>query len=62
MLLDNKSKNDDSEFYNVYDFIRNYTEHGNLDIVSDFFTVHALALFNEVVNNPEKFRLIDDNR
>jgi hypothetical protein len=61
MLLDNKTKSDDNEYYKVYDFIKNYAENGNLDIVSGFFTVHALALFKDEVNSPEKFRLILGN-
>ena len=61
MLLDNKTKTEDSEFFKVFDYIKNYTEKGGLDIVTGFFSVHALALMNEEVNQAEKFRLILGN-
>lgn len=61
MLLDNKTRSDDNEYFKVYDFIKNYTENGTLDIVSGFFTTHALALFKDEINSPEKFRLILGN-
>jgi len=61
MLLDNKTKTEDSEFYKVFDYIKNYTEKGGLDIVTGFFSVHALALMSDDVNQAEKFRLILGN-
>lgn len=61
MLLDNRNKTEDSEFYKVFDFIKNYTEKGTLEIVTGFFSIYALALMNEEVNQPEKFRLILGN-
>ena len=61
MLLDNKTKTDDSEFYKVFDFIKNYTENGGLDIVTGFFSIYALALMKDDVNQAEKFRLILGN-
>lgn len=61
MLLDNKTKTEDSEFYKVFDFIKNYTENGGLDIVTGFFSIYALALMKDDVNQAEKFRLILGN-
>lgn len=37
MLLDNKTKTEDSDHYKVFDFIKNYTESGGLDLVTGFF-------------------------
>lgn len=61
MLLDNKTKTEDSTYYKVFDFIKNYTENGALDLVTGFFSVNALALMNDEVNKAEKFRLILGN-
>jgi hypothetical protein len=61
MLLDNKTKTEDSEFYKVFDYIKNYTENGGLDVVTGFFSVHALALMKDEVKQAEKFRLILGN-
>ena len=61
MLLDNKTKTEDSEFYKVFDYIKNYTEKGGLDIVTGFFSVYALALMKNDVNQAEKFRMILGN-
>ncbi len=61
MLLDNKTQATDIEHYKVYDFIKNYTENGSLDLVTGFFSVNALALMLDEVNQAEKFRLILGN-
>lgn len=61
MLLDNKTKTEDSEFFKVFDYIKNYTEKGGLDIVTGFFSIHALALMKDEVDQAEKFRLILGN-
>jgi len=61
MLLDNKTKTEDSEHYKVFDFIKNYTESGGLDLVTGFFSVNALALMKDDINQAEKFRLILGN-
>lgn len=61
MLLDNKTKTEDSEFFKVFDFIKNYTEKGGLDVVTGFFSIHALALMRDEINQAEKFRLILGN-
>jgi hypothetical protein len=45
----------------VFDFIKNYTESGGLDLVTGFFSVNALALMNDDINQAEKFRLILGN-
>ncbi len=61
MLLDNKTKTEDGEFFKVFDYIKNYTEKGGLDIVTGFFSIHALALMKDEVDQAEKFRLILGN-
>lgn len=61
MLLDNKTKSDDNEHYKVFDFLRGYVESGGLDLVTGYFSVNALALLNDDLNQAEKFRLILGN-
>lgn len=61
MLLDNKTKTEDNEYYKVFDFIKNYTEQGGLDLVTGFFSVNALALTHDEINQAEKFRMILGN-
>lgn len=61
MLLDDKTQTEDSEHYKVFDFIKNYTESGGLDLVTVFFSVNALALMKDDINQAEKFRLILGN-
>ncbi len=61
MLLDNKTQTEDSSYYKVFDFIKNYTEQGKFDLVSGFFSVNALALMHDEVNQVEKFRMILGN-
>lgn len=60
MLLDNKTKNEEND-YKVFNFIKNNTENGGLDLVTGYFSVNALALFNDEINQPEKFRFILGN-
>ena len=61
MLLDNKTQTEDNQYYNVFDFLRNNTEQGKLDLVSGFFSVNALALMREEMEQVEKFRMILGN-
>lgn len=61
MLLDNKTKTEDNDHYKVFEFIKNYTEKGAFDLVTGFFSVNALALMNDEINDAEKFRLILGN-
>jgi hypothetical protein len=61
MLLDNKTNTEDSEYFKVFDFIRNYTEQGELDLVTGYFSVNALALMYDEINCAEKFRMILGN-
>jgi ERCC4-related helicase len=58
MLLDNKTITEDNKYCKVFDFIKNYTEKGELDLVTGFFSVNALALLYDEINDAEKFRLI----
>jgi len=61
MLLDNKTKTEDSEYFKVFDYIKNYTEKGGLDLVTGYFSINALALIYDEINNAEKFRMILGN-
>ena len=61
MLLDNKTKTEDSDYFKVFDFIKNFIEHGELDLVTGYFSVNALALMQDEINCAEKFRLILGN-
>ncbi|MFH1004804.1 MAG: helicase-related protein [Bacteroidota bacterium] len=61
MLLDNKTKTGGIDHYKVFDFIKNYTEQGKLDLVTGFFSVNALALMYDKINGTEKFRMILGN-
>lgn len=61
MLLDNKTKTDDNDSGKVFDFIKGNIGNGNLDLVAGYFSVNALALFNEAVNSPETIRMILGN-
>ena len=55
MLLDNKTKTEDSDHYKVFDFIKNYTESGGLDLVTGFFSVNALALMKDAQGSALRF-------
>ncbi len=61
MLLDNKTQTEENEFYKVFDFIKNYTKQGDLDLVTGYFSVNALALMNDDLSQVEKFRMILGN-
>ncbi|MCX7874802.1 MAG: helicase-related protein [Melioribacteraceae bacterium] len=61
MLIDNKTKINVNEYYKVFDFIKNYTDKGNLDIVTGYFSVNALAMINDELNSVEKFQMILGN-
>jgi superfamily II DNA or RNA helicase len=61
MLLDNKTKTEDSEYRKVFDFIKRNTENGEFDLVTGYFSVNALALMKDEINQVEKFRLILGN-
>ena len=61
MLLDNKTKTEDSEYSTVYDFLRNYIEQGKVDIVTGYFSVSALARIKDEINDPEGFRMVLGN-
>src|SRR6218665_830382 len=61
MLLDNKTKIDESEPYKVFDLIKKYVRNGELDLVTGFFSVNALAWMKDNINQAEKFKLILGN-
>lgn len=54
MIIDNENNN-----LKAHEWISNYTEDGNLDIVTGYFTIGALAwLSNEVNDKIERFKLV----
>lgn len=54
MLIDNENKN-----YKVHEWIAKYTETGQLDIVTGYFTVGALAYLSKTTNEKiEHFRFV----
>ena len=61
MLLDNKTQTEDNPYYKVFDFLKNYTEQGKVDLVAGFFSINALSLMYDEMNKVEKFRMILGN-
>ncbi len=54
MILDNKNENQ-----KVYEWVREYTESGKIDIVTGYFTVGALAYLSRQINSKIKiFRMV----
>jgi len=54
MILDNKNENQ-----KVYEWFKEYTESGNIDIVTGYFTVGALAYLSRQINDKIKnFRMV----
>lgn len=54
MLLDNENQN-----HKVHEWITKYTEEGNLDIVTGYFTIGALAYLSKTTNNRiDHFRFV----
>lgn len=60
MLLDNKTQIDE-DHYKVFEFIKANTRNGSFDLVTGYFSVNALALLKDDINNVKKFRLILGN-
>jgi len=61
MLLDNKTQIDDNEYIKVFDFIKKRIGQGNVDLVTGYFTVNALARLYDDGNHAERFRMILGN-
>ncbi len=61
MLLDNKTKTEDNDYYKVFDFLKNCIENGKVDLVTGYFSVNALALLQDEANQAEGFRMILGN-
>jgi len=56
LLIDNETKNENKK---VYEWIRDYTEDGTLDIVTGYFTVGALAFISKTTNEKiKKYRFV----
>jgi len=61
MLLDNKTQSIENEYVKVFDFVKNYTEAGKLDVATGFFSVNALSLMFDQMNQAESFRFVLGN-
>jgi ERCC4-related helicase len=61
MLIDNKTSFEDNKPNTVYDLLKKYTEQGNLDLVTGFYTIGALAMLGKEINTPKQFRMILGN-
>lgn len=61
MLLDNKIPTEGNDVFKVCDFLKRNTKKGNLDIVTGYFSVSALALLFNEINDVAKCRLILGN-
>ena len=57
MLLDNKTLNEQN-IKTVFEFLNRFTEGGELDIVSGYFSISGLASLSVALNEVKKFRLI----
>lgn len=54
MIIDNKNENQ-----KVYEWRREYTESGKMDVVTGYFTVGALAYLSRQINDKIKeFRMV----
>lgn len=60
MLLDNKTTNIEG-FKNVFEFLKTFTEKGDMDIVSGYFSISGLAFLANVLGKVRQFRLILGN-
>jgi len=58
MLLDNKTKSNETGHFRVFDLLSNYVEDGRVDIVTGYFSVAAIARLFDEVNNARSFRII----
>ncbi|MDR2065818.1 MAG: phospholipase D-like domain-containing protein [Prevotellaceae bacterium] len=58
MLLDNKTQTGNNTPFKVADFLKKYTENGNVDIVTGFFSVNALAMMYDELARTKHFRLV----
>jgi len=61
MLIDNKTSFDNDAKQTVYNFLREKTSSGSLDLVSGFFSVPILARMLDEINQPEEIRMILGN-
>lgn len=59
MIIDNKTITEArSTIKSVWAYLHKYTQDGNLNIVTGFFTISALCLLKKFEKEPKKFRLI----
>lgn len=59
MIIDNKTITEPrSSIKSVWTYLHRYTQDGNLNIVTGFFTISALCLLKKFEKEPKNFRLI----
>ena len=58
MLLDNKTKSNENDYFKVFDLLADYVETGRVDIVTGYFSAGAIAKFFDEVNSAKSFRMI----
>lgn len=59
MIIDNKTITEPRlTIKSVWAYLHKYTQDGNLNIVTGFFTISALCLLKKFEKEPKKFRLI----
>ncbi|OQY09769.1 MAG: hypothetical protein B6I30_09360 [Desulfobacteraceae bacterium 4572_187] len=58
MLLDNKTRSNENDYFKVFDLLANYVETGRVDIVTGYFSASAIAKLSDEINNAKSFRMI----
>jgi len=67
MLLDNRTTTEEHKYFKVITLLTDYAGTGNLDIVTGYFSVNALARLYDEANQAKSFRMVlgellkDDN-
>ncbi len=58
MLLDNKTRSNENDYFRVFDLLADYVETGRVDIVTGYFSASAIAKLFDEVNSAQSFRMI----
>jgi len=61
MLLDNKTRSNENDYFKVFDLLADYVETGRVDIVTGYFSASAIAKLSDEINNAKSFRMILGN-
>ncbi len=61
MLLDNKTRSNENDYFKVFDLLADYVETGRVDIVTGYFSASAIAKLSNEINNAKSFRMILGN-